>query len=107
AELEDPVTERDRALSVTGLVRIEQDQWMQVAVAGVEHVRARQSELPCPGLDLPQHARQCGAGDRAVDAVVIGRNSADGGECRLAAGPVQQALRLRFPHTALSGATRP
>src|SRR5690349_20982770 len=84
AQLQDSIAELDGALLVAGLVRVEQDQRMQVAITSVEHVRARQPELDRPVLDLTQHARQRGARNRAVDAVIIGRDAADRGKRSLA-----------------------
>src|SRR5690348_2758352 len=45
AQLEDAIAEFDRALAIARLVRVEQDQRMQVAVACVEYVRAGQPVL--------------------------------------------------------------
>jgi len=42
AKLEDAAAELLGAMQFARLVRIEQDQRMQVAVAGVEHIRDRQ-----------------------------------------------------------------
>src|SRR6476661_7377094 len=106
AQLQDAITELDRAVLVAGLVRVEQDQRMQVAVAGVEDVRARQAELTRPVLDLPQHARQRCPRNRAVDAVVIRRNAANGRKGRLATRPVQQTLGLVLRHANLGRAAR-
>src|SRR5579862_5325950 len=83
AKLEDAIAELDGAFTIAGLVRVEQDQRMQIAVSGVEHVRAWQPVFARPRLDLAQHARQRGAWNGPIDAIVIGRDAPYGGERRL------------------------
>ena len=63
--------------SWSGVVGVEQDQRMQVAVAGVEHVRrsAGRTSSPSRAMKL-QHLAQALARDGAVHAVVVGRDAA-------------------------------
>ena len=88
-----------RARSSSGLAGVEQDQRMQVAVAGMEHVRAAQAVLRSQRLDAAQHLAPGAARDRAVHAVVVGRERPGGRERRPCARP--KALPL-----GLVGATR-
>ena len=93
---------------LAGLVGVEQDQRMQVAVAGVEHVRAAQAVLL---LHAPRSrcstSRQALARDGAVHAVVVGRDAADGRERGLAAGPEAQALGLARARRACASRRSP
>ena len=57
AELEDAVAELDRLLRLAGLVRVEEDQRMQVAVAGVEHVGARAARTPSTSAAIARSTR--------------------------------------------------
>ncbi len=83
------------AMQLVRVIGIEQDQRMQVAVAGVEHVRAAQAVLHLHRCDELQHFAQAFPGDGAVHAVVIGGNAPDRGKRRLPAGPEQQPFGLR------------
>ena len=68
---------------------------MEVAVAGMEDVDHAQADASCDiCAHLGQHLDQPAARHRAVEAHVVGRDLADGGERRLAAGPEQHALLL-------------
>jgi hypothetical protein len=80
-------------------VGVEQDQRMQVAVAGVEDVGHRKAELGAHLADALQHMRQGAARDGAVHAVVVGGEAAHSREGGLASGPEFEALFL-----ALGGA---
>ena len=77
---------------------------MQVAVAGMEDVDHAQAVLPGHLPHLGQHLDQPAARHGAVEAHIVGRDLADGGERRLAAGPEQHALLLVAAHTAGRGA---
>ena len=62
---------------LAGDVGVEQDQRMQVAVAGMEHVRAAQAEFRATAPRCAAAPRASArARDRAVDAVVVGRDAA-------------------------------
>ena len=90
AQPQDLGAERLGALQLAGLVGVVQDQRMQVAVAGVEDVGDAQAVL-LRHLAHPRSTRgSVLARDRAVHAVVVGRDAADRRERRLAPGPEQQ-----------------
>ncbi len=107
AELEDLRTEGLGPLELPGPVRIIEDERVEIAVAGVEHVHHAQSEalahLPHAGEDLGEPP----ARDRAVHAVVIGRDPADGGKGVLAPGPEPQPLFLARARLDEKGAVLP
>ena len=87
ADLEDPPPELLGALDLPRPVRVEEDEGVQVAVPGVEHVGHVE---PVLGRELAHALEDLGealAGDGAVDAVVVGRDAADGGKRGLAAEP--------------------
>ncbi len=67
---------------------------MQVAVAGMEDVDAAQTVGLLHGADGGQHVAETLAGDRAVHAVVIGRDASSRGEGRLAPRPEPDAFDL-------------
>ena len=92
------------AVQLVGVVGVEQDERMQVAVAGVEHVRAAQAVFALHGGDEGQHLAQALARNGAVHAVVVGRDAADRGKRRLAAGPETQALGFVARHRHARGA---
>ena len=83
---------------LVGDVGVVHDERMQIAVAGVEDVRAAQPVLLRQLLDPPQHRAERLARNRAVHAVVIGRDAADRRKRRLAARPQQQPLALVLRH---------
>jgi hypothetical protein len=85
AQFEDLGPEAVGALPFTGLVRIEQDQGMQVSIAGMKDVHAAQPMLLFHPLDGREHAGQSLAGNRAVHAVVVRRDAAGGRKRILAA----------------------
>ena len=98
AELEDFRAERLRLLGVAGTVRVVEDQRMQVAVACVEHVHARQPELDRQFGDSLQDRRQCPTRNRTVDTVVGRRDAPGGSERRLAPRPEALALFVAGRH---------
>ncbi len=104
AQLQDLGAEMLGAVEFAGLVGVEQDQRMQVAVAGMEHVGAAQAVLDLHVGDAQQHLRQVLARDGAVHAVVVGRDAAGGREGVLAARPELQALGLGLRHRDRGGA---
>src|SRR5690606_33414685 len=79
---------------LAGLVGIEHDQRVQIAVPGVEDIGAAEGILALHGGDGGEHFPQVLAGNGAIHAVVIRGDAADGGKGRLAPRPVQQPLRL-------------
>jgi hypothetical protein len=110
AELEDLRAERFRADALRLDVGVVQNERMEVAVARVEHVGAAQVVFVRPVLDSPQHVRERAAGNRAVDAVVVRRDPADGGERRLAADQSsarsRSSLDTRMPVAPAAASTR-
>ena len=81
--------------SSPGDIGIVEDERMQVAVAGMEHIGDAQAVLLRHLFHLGQHLRQPGARNGAVHAEIVGRDAADRRERRLAAGPEQQPLFFR------------
>ena len=104
AELEDLGAELLGLVELARLVGVVEDQRMQVAVAGMEHVGDAQAVVLRQLADALEHLRQLGARDGAVHAVVVGRDAPDRRERGLAAGPEQQPLLLRRRHLAGDGA---
>src|SRR5438552_15698492 len=88
AQRQNLIAECDRTFLVAGLVGVEQDQRMQIAVTGVEHVRAGKAVFRRPRGDLPQHVRKRSARNGAVDAIVVRCNTADRRKRGLAARPI-------------------
>src|SRR5262249_35996154 len=83
------------AVELVGVVRVVENQRVQVAVAGVEHVRAAQAVFLLHPRDEFQDLAELLSRDRAVHAVVVGRDAADRGERRLAPRPETLPLGLR------------
>jgi len=104
AGLQDVGAELLAPVQLVGIVGIEQDQRMQVAVAGMEHVGAPQPVLLLHLLDRQQDVRQPLARDGRVHAHVVGADAAGGGERVLAAAPEPQALGLVPAHGDGGGA---
>ncbi|MNZ97488.1 hypothetical protein D3C78_1167290 [compost metagenome] len=92
AGLEDVGTEQLAAVQLVGVVGIEQDQRVQVAVARVEHVGAAQLVLFLHLLDGQQDVGQALARNGRVHAHVVGADAAARGESVLAPAPEAQAL---------------
>src|SRR5690349_3349890 len=86
---QDVGAERFSALQLTFLVRIVHDEWMEVAIAGVEYIGNTQSVLVRHLAHAGEHARQRSAWNRAIHAVVIRRDAANRGKCCLPARPEQ------------------
>ncbi len=94
AAAQDIGAEGFRAFHLAGFVGVVQDQRMQIAVAGVEHVGNPQIVFGREIADSRQRLRQRAARNGAVHAEIIRRYPPDCRECRLAAGPEQIALRF-------------
>ena len=60
---------------------------MEVAVAGVEHVDCLQALLGAELVNAAQNIGELFAWNRAIHAVVVGRDPSHGGEGGLAASP--------------------
>ena len=82
------------------VAKVEKDVGMQVAVAGVEHVRHRKLVVLADLAHRGQHLGQPGPRDHAVVQVVVGLDPPERPDRALAAGPQELALRrrLRFSH---------
>ncbi len=104
AKLEDFGAQRLGALQLARLVGIVEDQGVQVAVAGMEHVGDPQAVVRAQRLHALQDIRQLAARDRAVHAIVVGRDPADRGEGRLAAEPEALALGIAGADPDVAGA---
>jgi hypothetical protein len=94
AQAQDVGAEGLRLLQVARHVGVEQDERVQVAVAGVEDIGDRQAVGFAHVAHGAQNAGKLAAGNGAVHAVVVGRQAADGGESGLAPGPEAQAFVL-------------
>ena len=77
---------------MVGVVRIKQNEWVQVAVTCVEHVQAAQLVFLFHLLNGFQDVGQALAWDGAVHAHVVGADAARGGERIFATTPKLQAL---------------
>src|SRR5205823_6257573 len=75
AELEHFGAEGLRLLGIAGTVRVVENQRMQIAVARMENVHARQTELGGELADALQNWSERPSRDRAVHAVVGGRDT--------------------------------
>ncbi|MNN53430.1 hypothetical protein D3C81_1681840 [compost metagenome] len=104
AQFKDAPADGFGAFQFAGQVGIEQDQWVHVAVAGVEHVGNAQAVLRGQFADALEHARQFAARDGAVHAVVVRRDAPHRRECVLAACPEAHALGLVAGQAHLAGA---
>ena len=80
--------------SSPGLSALVEDQRMEIAVAGMEDIGDAQACLLRQLGHVAQHRRQLGARNGRVDAIVIGRDAADGGKRGLAPGPEEQPFLL-------------
>ncbi|CAI8810606.1 hypothetical protein EMIT0373P_20256 [Pseudomonas chlororaphis] len=92
AQLEDLAAQGFGAVQFAGLVGVEQDQRVHVAVAGMEHVGHPQLVFGGQRGDGLEHPRQCAARDGAVHAVVVRRQPAHRREGVLAPGPETHPL---------------
>ena len=104
AGFQDLGAEELAAVQLVGVVGVEEDQRVQVAVAGVEDVAAAQCVLLLHLGNRQQDVGQALARNRAVHAHVVG---ADAPRCRegvLAPAPELQALRLVLAHFHARGA---
>ena len=104
AELEEVRREGLGALELARRIGVVEDQRMQVAVARVKHVGAAQPVLFRQLAGAAQHMRQSSPRDRAVDAVVVGRDASHCGECGLASRPEAQPLGLALRDANVGGA---
>ncbi len=103
AQLQDLGPELFGLLELAWLVGVVEDERMQVAIAGMEHVGAGKPIFDGQFAHALEHQRQLGARDGAIHAVIIRRDAPDRREGRLAAGPEQQPLLLRIGDAAGRG----
>src|SRR6516165_10890829 len=94
AELEDLRPEPLGALKLARLVGIVEDERMQVAVSGVEHVGDCEPVLIGELAHAGEHLGEAGARDSAVHAVIIRRDASHRGKGGLAPGPEQRPFLL-------------
>ncbi len=92
AQLQNLRPEAIGALPFAAAIGIEEDQRVQIAITGVEHVHASQAVAFLHGLDRLEHGAERLARNRPVHAVIVGGNAARRGKCVLAPGPEAQAL---------------
>ena len=90
---------------IAGLSGVEQHAGMQVPVSGVEDVGDGDPVALTDLVDLPQHLRQAGSWNHAVNEVVVGRYGPERAEGRLAAHPeaFPFGVVLGDPHVGGSG----
>ena len=89
-------------LKLAGLVRIKQDQRMQVAVTCMEYICHAQAVLLAERCHPAHHVGKTATRNCAVHAQIVRRNAAHSREGGFATGPEQVALffRLADPHRA-------
>src|SRR5450759_1734395 len=91
-KLEDLATERFRAFEFAWRVGVVEDHRVQIAVAGMKHVGATQPVLFFHFGDAAQHLADALARNRAVHAVIVGRDASDRGKRGLASGPESEPV---------------
>src|SRR5262249_29422835 len=87
ALVENLVTCRQHALHLIGVALVEQQDWMKVAVAGVEDVAHAETILLANASNFTQHVRQLRARHDAILRAITRRQPADGAERLLARLP--------------------
>src|SRR4051794_33139687 len=92
ADPQDVGTKGFGALHFIGLIGIEKDERMQVAVAGIKNIGDAKIVFCGKIADSRQRLRQFAARNGAVHAEVVGRNPPNGGKSCLAPGPEQIAF---------------
>src|SRR5262245_59673784 len=95
AVLEDVGPEAFRLLELARLVAIVENERVEIAVAGMEHVGDAQPVALGQFAHAPEHLRQARPRDGAVHAVIVRRDAADRRKRRLAPGQEQEPLLLR------------
>src|SRR5437016_3409961 len=103
---QDLFARRARLFEVAGLARVEENDRVQVAIAGVEDVADGEAVALGDFADELQCARDPGAGHDAILHVIRGADAPHGAECVLAALPQQIALLDRARHAKLARAAR-
>src|SRR5262245_27508927 len=89
AEFQDFRAEFFSLLQFTGCIGVIENEWMQIAVTGMENIGEAQAVFYRRFFHAFEYERQFCARDGPVRAVVVGRNAPDRREGRLAAGPKQ------------------
>eukprot|EP01136_Pigoraptor_vietnamica_P010494 Opistho-1_new@48175 len=97
-------TEQLATVQLVGVGGVEQDQRVQIAIAGMEDIGAAQAVLLLHLRNRQEDGRQVLARDGGVHAHVVGADAARGGEGVLAPAPELQALGLGLADLALRGA---
>src|SRR5208337_4252069 len=104
AETKDVGAKRLGLVELARLVRVIEDQRMEISIAGMKDVRHAQAVSRLHLLHALQHGADLLARNRPVHAVVVGRDPADGGKRSLPPGPEQQPLLLGLAGAAACGA---
>src|SRR5262249_6027634 len=94
ALFQDFVTRLEYALDLFRVALVEQENRMDIAVAGVEDVGDAELVLAADALDLAENVRQLSARHDAVLREVARRQAADRSKGLLATFPQQQSVRL-------------
>ena len=105
-ELQDLGTEFLGALELVLLAGIEQDERVEIAVAGVKDIGAGQAIFGREIAHGAEHGREILAGNGAVHAEIVRRYPPDGREGCLASGPEFEPLLLRGRGAHQRGAVR-
>ena len=79
--------ERFGALKFARYMGVVHDQWMQIAVAGMEHVDTAEAIFLLHLGDVSQHGRDLSSRNGSIHAVIVGRNPARGGKRGLSPCP--------------------
>ncbi len=92
AKVENFHRKRESAFFLAGNPAVVENEWVEIAVAGVKNIGDAQAGLLTEPRDFSHHLRKGGAGNHAVLDDVVGRDAAHGGEGRFAAFPNERAL---------------
>src|SRR5438874_436171 len=104
ARLQDLPSRREHAPDLVLVALVEEEDRVDVAVAGVEDVGDAEPVALRRRGDVPQDVRHAGARHDAVLRAVVGCEPADGAEGALAAFPERRTLRLVARHAHLAHA---
>ena len=78
----------------TGLIRIKQNQRMQIAITGMEHIGDTQPIFLAERRHSYHHVRQSPTWNGAIHAQIIRRNPSNSWKSRFTSGPEQVAFLL-------------
>src|SRR6266852_1838847 len=103
AELQDLVADPQHRLILASFERVEEHEWVKVAVASVEYIADLETGALADGVDLRERLGQLGARHDAIHHVEVGRQATHGREGSLAAFPERLAFGLVASDTHLGG----